>query len=218
MGPLLVSLKVMFMSALLLLAVGLPLAWALSRPAWYGRRLLELLVSLPLVFPPVALGFFLLLVLGRQGWLNTWLPEYLRIDVIFSFPALLIAAVVAGLPLLVKPLQAALQQEIQPLIDAAQTLGKTGWEIFLHVTLPSIAGVLGAGLALSVGRGMGEVGMSLLLGGNLVGKTDTLSLALYNAVLDGDFSCARNYALIMALLALVLFSVLDRLSGRPGRK
>ena len=84
----------------------------------------------------------------------------------------------------------------------------------MHVTLPSISGPLAAGLALGIGRGMGEVGMSLILGGNLVGKTDTLSLAIYNAVLDGDFACARNYAFILAVLALALFSLLSRLGGK----
>ena len=117
---------------------------------------------------------------------------------------------------MVKPVQAALEQEARLLAEAASTLGKSAWEIFRHVTLPSISRALAAGLALGVGRGMGEVGMSLLLGGNLVGKTDTLSLAIYNAVLDGDFACARNHAFILAALALLLFAVLDRLS-REGR-
>ncbi len=216
LAPLGISLKVMALSGLLLLCIGLPLALALSRPRWFGRRLLETLVSLPLVFPPIAIGFFLLLLLGRQGWINTLLPETWRFDLVFSFEALLIAATIAGLPLMVKPVQAALEQEARLLAEAASTLGKSAWEIFRHVTLPSISRALAAGLALGVGRGMGEVGMSLLLGGNLVGKTDTLSLAIYNAVLDGDFACARNHAFILAALALLLFAVLDRLS-REGR-
>ena len=215
-GPLSISLRVMLFSGLLLLLVGLPLAWALSRPGWRGRHLLEMLVSLPLVFPPIALGFFLLLLLGRQGWLNARLPQNWRFDLVFSFEALLLAALIAGLPLMVKPVQAALEQEARVLAEAASTLGKSAWQTFMHVTLPSIAGPLAAGLALGIGRGMGEVGMSLILGGNLVGKTDTLSLAIYNAVLDGDFSCARNYAFVLAILALALFSLLNRL-GRNAR-
>lgn len=216
LGPLGISLYVMAWSCLLLFVVGLPLAFALSRPGWRGRRLVEMLVSLPLVFPPIALGFFLLLLLGRRGWLNAWLPESWRFELVFSFEALVIAAVIAGLPLMVKPVQAALQQEANLLAEAASTLGKSPWEIFWQVTLPSISRALAAGIALGVGRGMGEVGMSLMLGGNLVGKTDTLSLAIYNAVLDGDFACAQRYALILAVLALVLFSALDRL-GRKAR-
>ena len=218
LAPLGISLKVMALSGLLLLLIGLPLALALSRPRWFGRRVLEMLVNLPLVFPPVAIGFFLLLLLGRQGWINALLPENWRFELVFSFEALLIAATIAGLPLMVKPVQAALEQEVSLLAEAASTLGKSSWEIFRHVTLPGISGALAAGLALGVGRGMGEVGMSLLLGGNLVGKTDTLSLAIYNAVLDGDFACARNHAFILATLALLLFAVLNRLGRRNARE
>lgn len=216
LAPLVLSLKVMLVSGLLLFAVGLPLALALSRPGWPGRSLLRAVVSLPLIFPPIALGFFLLLMLGRYGWLNRWLPDFWRIDLVFSFSALVVAAFVAGLPLMVKPVLAALEREGRLFAEAAATLGKSDAEIFWHVTLPSISGALMAGLALGVGRGMGEVGMSLLLGGNLIGKTDTLSLAIYNAVLEGDFSRAGKFAFILAVLALALFVMLDRF-GRKGR-
>ena len=140
LAPLGISLKVMALSGLLLLCIGLPLALALSRPRWFGRRLLETMVSLPLVFPPIAIGFFLLLLLGRQGWVNTLLPETWRFDLVFSFEALLIAATIAGLPLMVKPVQAALEQEARLLAEAASTLGKSAWEIFRHVTCPAFPG------------------------------------------------------------------------------
>ena len=217
LAPLVLSLKVMLVSGLLLFAVGLPLALALSRPGWPGRSLLRAVVSLPLIFPPIALGFFLLLMLGRYGWLNRWLPDFWRIDLVFSFSALVVAAFVAGLPLMVKPVLAALEREGRLFAEAAATLGKSDAEIFWHVTLPSISGALMAGLALGVGRGMGEVGMSLLLGGNLIGKTDTLSLAIYNAVLEGNFASAEKFAFILAVLALALFVVLERL-GRGLRR
>ena len=216
LAPLFLSLKVMLVSGLLLFAVGLPLALALSRPGWPGRSVVRAMVSLPLIFPPIALGFFLLLLLGRNGWLNRWLPDAWHIDLVFSFGALVLAAFVAGLPLMVKPVLAALEREGRVFAEAAATLGKSDTEIFWQVTLPSICGALMAGLALGVGRGMGEVGMSLLLGGNLIGKTDTLSLAIYNAVLEGDFVRAGRFAFILAVLALGLFVMLDRL-GRRGR-
>ena len=217
LAPFFLSLKVMLFSGALLFVVGLPLALVLSKPGWPGRSLIKALVSLPLIFPPIALGFFLLLLLGRQGWLNHWLPDTWHIDLIFSFWALVVAAFIAGLPLMVKPVLAALEREGRLFAEAAATLGKNDAEIFWHVTLPSISGALMAGLALGVGRGMGEVGMSLLLGGNLIGKTDTLSLAIYNAVLDGDFASAEKFAFILAVLALALFVVLERL-GRGLRR
>lgn len=210
--PVWISLKVMLGSAVLLFVIGLPLAWLLSR-RWPGRSLLEIAVTMPLVFPPIAIGFFLLLALGRNGWMNRLLPFGWHMEVVFSFSALLLASVIAGLPLMVKPIQAALEHETRPLIEAAYSLGKNRWQTFWHVTLPNISGAVAAGLTLGVGRGMGEVGISLLLGGNLAGKTDTLSLALYNSVLDGDFHCAMIYAWISAGLALLLFAGL-RWAGR----
>ncbi|MBO1927241.1 ABC transporter permease subunit [Thiomicrorhabdus sp. 6S2-11] len=212
--PIWISLQVMLWSSLLLIVIGLPLAWLLSRRRWWGQGLLEVVVTLPLVFPPIAIGFFLLLILGRDGWVNNLLPEGFQLELIFSFTALVLASVIAGLPLMIKPIQAAWQSETSQLVEASYGLGKTPWLTFWHITLPSIAPAVAAGLTLGVGRGMGEVGMSLMLGGNLVGQTDTLSLAIYNSVLDGDFDCAMQFTWILAGIALTLFVVLRRLGQR----
>ncbi|BBP46541.1 molybdenum ABC transporter permease subunit [Thiosulfatimonas sediminis] len=212
--PIWISLQVMFWSSLLLIVLGLPLAWLLSRRSWFGQGALEILVTLPLVFPPIAIGFFLLLLLGRDGWLNHWLPDGFQVELVFSFAALLLASVIAGLPLMIKPIQAAWQNETHSLVEAAYGLGKPPLVTFWRVTLPSIAPAVAAGLTLGVGRGMGEVGMSLMLGGNLVGQTDTLSLAIYNSVMDGDFACAMQFTWILAGIALTLFFVLRRLGRR----
>lgn len=212
--PLWISLQVMLWSTGLLIIIGLPLAWLLSRRKWFGQGLLEILVTLPLVFPPIAIGFFLLILLGRDGWLNQWLPDGFQVELIFSFGALLIASVIAGLPLMIKPIQAAWQSETTHLVEASYGLGKAPWQTFWHITLPSLAPAVTAGLTLGVGRGMGEVGMSLMLGGNLIGQTDTLSLAIYNSVLDGDFDCAMQFTWILAGIALTLFLFLRQL----GRK
>ncbi len=213
--PLGISLRVMGASALVLIGIGLPLAWALGHGRWRGRRLLEIVVSLPLVFPPVAIGFFLLLLLGRRGWLNALLPAALHIDLVFSFAALVLASTIAGLPLMVRPIEAALSGATREQTEAAMALGKSRWETLLHVTLPGISGALAAGLTLGLGRGLGEVGMSLMLGGNLIGRTDTLSLAIYNGVLEGDFACARHHSLVLAGVAVALFFVVQQLERRP---
>lgn len=207
----------MLWSGLLLLLLGVPIAWLLSLPAWRGQTLLEILVTLPLVFPPIAIGFFLLLLLGRDGWFSQMVPDTWQIELIFTFEALLIAAVIAGLPLVVKPIQTAWQQETRHLVEAAYCLGKTPLQTFFHITLPSILPALLAGLALGMGRGLGEVGMSLLLGGNLIGQTDTLSLAIYNSVLDGNFDCAMGYSVLLAAVAITLFLVLRYLARSPAR-
>lgn len=212
--PILISLQVMLFSALLLIIIGLPIAWLLSQPKWRGQSILEIVVTLPLVFPPIAIGFFLLLLLGRDGWVNKILPAGFEFELIFSFSALLVASVIAGLPLMVKPITAAWQNETTHLVEASYGLGKTPWQTFWSITLPTLGPAVAAGLTLGVGRGMGEVGMSLMLGGNLVGHTDTLSLAIYNAVLDGDFDCAMQLTWILAAIALSLFILLQQF----GRK
>jgi len=145
---------------------------------------------------------------------NQILPAGFQFELIFSFSALLIASVIAGLPLMIKPIQAAWQSETTYLVEASYGLGKSPWQTFWAITLPSIAPAVTAGLTLGVGRGMGEVGMSLMLGGNLIGQTDTLSLAIYNSVLDGDFNCAMQFTWILAAIALSLFILLRHL----GRK
>jgi molybdate transport system permease protein len=202
----------MFYSGILLFMLGLPLAWLLSQKRWYGRELLEIFVTLPLVFPPIAMGFFFLLLLGRDGWLNQLLPVGFHFELVFSFPALLIASVIAGLPLMVKPIQTLWEKETCYLVEAAYSLGKTPWQTFWQVTLPNLWTGIAAGLTLGIGRGMGEVGMSLMLGGNLIGKTDTLSLAIYNSVLDGDFHCATLYSGWLALFSIAVFVLLKRFS------
>ncbi|CAN8141830.1 membrane hypothetical protein [uncultured Thiomicrorhabdus sp.] len=109
------------------------------------------MVTLPLVFPPIAIGFFLLLILGRDGWLNNLLPESFQLELIFSFTALLVASVIAGLPLMIKPIQAAWQSETSQLVEASYGLGKTPLQTFWHITLPSIAPAVAAGLTLVLG-------------------------------------------------------------------
>jgi len=137
------------------LVAGLGLAYALARPHWRGRGLLDALVTLPLVFPPMATGFLLLMLLGRKGPLGALLHEQFSIELIFSFAGVSLAAFLAGLPLVVKPVQSALESAAARLTEAARTLGKNEAEIFLFVLLPNIRRALLAGLMLGLGRALG---------------------------------------------------------------
>lgn len=194
----------------LFLPVGIGLGYLLSRPVPL-RGLLDALVSLPLVFPPIAIGFFLLLVFGRHGLLGAPLHQAFGWDLVFSFPALVLAAFIAGLPLVVKPIQAAIEGSARELVEASYTLGKGPLETLLRVVIPVVRGSIVAGLTLGVGRSFGEVGITLMLGGNIVGSTETLSLAIYNQVLDGDFDCAARLSTLLGCLSLGLFLILRRL-------
>jgi len=195
------------------LLLGLALGYALSRPGWFGRGLLDALVTLPLVFPPIATGFLLLTLLGRRGPLGAWLGEVWGLEVVFSFGGVLIAALIAGLPLVVKPVQSALESLSARLGEAARVLGKGELAIFLRVLLPNIRGPLAAGLVLGLGRSLGEVGITLMLGGNVSGRTATVSLEIFNAVGSGEFERAAVLSLLLGLVSLALFAVLRRLGA-----
>lgn len=209
-APLSLTLGVVAWSAALQLVVGTGLAWLLARRRFAGRALLDALVTLPLVFPPIVLGYVLLLLLGRQGWITQWLPQVLQPQIVFTQSGLVLAAFVAGLPLMVKPAQAAFAGVPPRLHEAAALLGHGRWSIFWRVDWPLARRGVAAGLVLASGRGLGEVGLSLMLGGNIAGRTETLSLAIYNHVLDSNLDCANALSLLLAGLALAAFWVLRR--------
>lgn len=197
-------------SVLLQLVVGVPIAWLLARRVFPGKALLDGLVTLPLVFPPIVVGYVLLL-LGREGWLLAWLPSDHRPHWAFNETGLVIAAVLAGLPLMVKPCQAAFAEVDDELRQAAATLRAPPWQVFFWIELPlARLGIL-AELVLAAGRALGEVGISLVLGGNISGGTETLSLAVYNHVLGSETDCANALSLILAGAAALAFFGLQRL-------
>ncbi len=211
--PLPLAFSVVGWSMVLQLLIGGGLAWLLARRKFAGRGVLDALVTLPLVFPPIVLGYGLLLLLGRQGWLAQWLPDMLRPDIVFTQTGLVIAAFIAGLPLMVKPAQSAFAGVSPRLREAAATLGHRPWSVFWRVDLPLARRGVAAGLILAGGRGLGEVGLSLMLGGNISGRTETLSLAIYNHVLDGNLTCANTLSLWLAGIALLAFVLLRRLGA-----
>lgn len=212
------TLQVMGWSVLLQLALGVPIAWALARCAFRGKALLDALVTLPLVFPPIVIGYALLLLLGREGWLLAWLPLEWRPHWVFSETGLVIAAVAAGLPLMVKPSQAAFAEIDESLREVAATLGARPWQVFMKVELPQARLGILAGLVLAVGRAMGEVGISLMLGGNISGRTETLSLAVYNHVLGSETDCANALALVLTGVAALAFFLLRKLERPVAKK
>ncbi|ADC61818.1 molybdate ABC transporter permease subunit [Allochromatium vinosum] len=209
-AALLLSLHVAGVVLVLFLIAGIALGYTLSRPIPL-RGLLDALVSVPLVFPPIAIGFLLLMLFGRHGAIGGPLHDWLGWNLVFSFPALVLAAFIAGLPLVVKPIQSAIEGSARELIEVSYTLGKGRLATLFLVVIPVIRRHIAAGLILGVGRSFGEVGITLMLGGNILGSTETLSLAIYNQVLDGDFECATRLSLLLGLVSLTLFFWLGRL-------
>lgn len=212
------TLKVTLVALILQLAAGLPLGLYLAGKKSPAKTVVEIITTLPMIFPPMALGFFLLLVLGKNGPLGHLLMEVFAFKIIFTASGVLVAVFVVGLPFMVKSVQAARQQMDGTLIDAAATLGKTRTQTLLKVILPNIKGGIVTGLLLAFGRSVGEVGISLMLGGNIVGRTETLSLAIYNAVFEGEFLRAAIFSIILTVIAIAVLLVLNTMNRKriPG--
>ncbi len=209
--------KICVYALILQLFIGVPLAWYLSGKNTPLRGALESLVTFPLIFPPIATGYLLLVLLGRMSFLGGLADRLLGVEIVFSFPGIVIAAFIAGLPLVIKPIQAAIRTFGDDLILASYTLGRGRLATFVNITLPSVRRSIMSGLLLGLGRSLGEVGITLMLGGNIIGKTNTLSLEVFNAVYDGDFERATALCLLLFVVSLLMFSGIRHLSREATR-
>lgn len=206
------SLRLLVLMVPAYVAAGAFLAWALvfglRRPAW-----LDMLVTLPIAFPPVVIGFVLLWLLGRQSPLGRGLA-LVGVDMVFSFAGLWLAEFIAGVPLVVKTLQAALQTQPRDMHETALDLGCRPVAAYCLVHLPVAKAALATGTLLAMARGMGEVGISLMLGGNILGRTETLSLAIFNAVTAGDYRQGAWLSVCLGGFCLGLFALVHLFQPR----
>jgi molybdate transport system permease protein len=212
--PLGLSLRVAGAATVLALLAGVPLAWLLARRRFPGRDLLGVLVLLPMVLPPTVLGYYLLLLVGRQGPLGRGVEALGLGRIVFTPTAAVIAAFVACLPFLVRAAQSGFEQVDRTYEEAARTLGRAEWSIFLTVTVPLAWRGIAAGLALAFARAMGEFGATLMVAGNIPGRTQTASVAIYDAVQAGRMGQAHLLAILLSLATAVVLLLLTRL-GRP---
>lgn len=211
LDPLWLTLWVAILTFILHATLGVALAWYLSGRRDYLKALLDVLVSLPLVFPPIALGLVLLWLLGKNGVLGSLLKG-VGIEVVFTPLGVLIASFIAGLPLVVKPIQSALDEQDRIYSEASYVLGKGRLETLWRVLLPSISKVIFSSLFLGLGRSLGEVGITLMLGGNIIGETDTMSLAIYNHAFGGEMEKALVLCGVLGFFSLSVFAILRRLA------
>jgi molybdate transport system permease protein len=213
--PFLLSLRVTAVAAVLLFVLGLALALLLARSRFRGSTVVETLVNLPLVLPPTVTGYYLLLVLGRGGpvaGLFGW-------NLLFTWGAAVIASTVVGLPLMVGSARAALANVDPDIENAARTLGSSEWDVLWRVTLPLARRGILAGLALGAARAMGEFGATLMAAGNIPGRTQTLPLAIYDAVQNREYGRANGMVLLLTALAFLSLWALRRFETtiRPSR-
>ncbi len=208
------SLKVAGCATAINLVLGVALGALLARHRFPGRELLDTLLTLPMVLPPTVLGYYLLVVIGRNGPLGAWLQDSFGINLVFTWQAAVIAAAVASLPLVFKPARAAFEAVDGQLEQAARTLGVSGVALFLRVSLPlAWRGIL-AGLLLAFARSMGEFGATLMVAGSIPGRTQTLSIAIYEAVQAGQDAKANGLVILTSVVCIVILLAAARLVGR----
>lgn len=211
MGEFALTLKLAGLTTLILMIVGIPVAYALAFARGRWKPLLEATILLPLVLPPTVLGFYLLVGMAKIG---PWWEAIFRQRLAFTFTGLLIASVCFSLPFAVQPLQAAFRGVDPRLIEASQTLGASRWRTFLRVILPaSRAGVMSAAL-LSFAHTMGEFGVVLMVGGNIPGQTRTVSIALYDMVEAMEYAQASRMALVLIAFSYAVLFVLARVNRK----
>jgi molybdate transport system permease protein len=213
------SARVALCATLVCLPVGIGIGWLLARRAFRGKVLLEILVQLPMVLPPVVPGYALLMLLGARGPVGQWLHTNFGIELAFTWQGAVIASAVMAFPLLVQPVRVAFRLIDERLEQAATTLGATPWNAFLSVALPlALPGVL-AGAMLCFSRSLGEFGATMAFVGNIPGETRTLPLAIYSFMQrpDGDGPAFR-LALISIAFAIVALVISHWMTRRAERR
>lgn len=213
---LLLSLKVATAATISIVAVGVPLAYLLARREFPGKELLDIVLTLPLVLPPTVTGYYLIVALGRNGFIGRYLHEWLDVGIMFTWYAAVLASFVVALPLMIKTGRAAIEGVDNNLIKASYTLGYSEWQTALRVTIPLARRGIIAGIVLSFARALGEFGATLMLAGNIPGKTDTMPIAIYSAANSGDWLHAHAMVVILTLFSGFLLYCANRFGGKKN--
>jgi molybdate transport system permease protein len=212
--PLWLSLSVATVSTVIALVFGLALAYVLANFRFFGRELLDAAVTLPLVLPPTVLGYYLLVVLGRETFLGRVYEHLFGQPLVFTWQAAVVAALLHSAPLLIKSARAALESVDHSFEKAARSLGASEWRVFFRITLPLAWRPVLAAIALCFARALGDFGATLMLAGNIPGRTQTVSVAIYDAVQSGNGGLARALVLIISGLAFTILWIMNSL--RPS--
>ncbi len=209
--PLMLTLKVAGWATVLATVLGVGTAFFLARLRFPGRELLDAIMTLPMVMPPTVLGYYLLVLVGRRGPIGHWLETQFGISLVFTWQGAVIAAAVVAFPLVYKGARAAFEGVEHHYEQAARVLGKSEWGVFVRVTLPlAWRGIL-AGAMLAFARAMGEFGATLMVAGSLPGKTQTLSIAVYEAVQAGKDDVANFLVIVTSVVCITILVASGRM-------
>ncbi|WP_419786666.1 molybdate ABC transporter permease subunit [Pseudodesulfovibrio sp.] len=211
LSPLMLTLKVAGLATIASMIIGVAAAYVLARWNFPGRDFLDAVCTLPMVMPPTVLGYYLLVFIGRRGVIGVWLQRTFGITLMFTWQGAVIAATVVAFPLVFKSARAALEGVGKQYENAARTLGLGEFSLFLRVSLPlALRGVISGGM-LAFARAMGEFGATLMVAGNLPGRTQTLSLAVYSAVQAGNDGLANTLVLIISIICVIILMATSKL-------
>jgi molybdate transport system permease protein len=212
--PLWLSLRVAALATLVSLALGLWIAYLLANRKFHGKELLDAVVTLPLVLPPTVLGYYLLVTLGRTSPLGHFYEYLFGAPLVFTWQAAVVASTFHAIPLLVKSARAAFETVDRSYEKAARNLGASDWRVFWRVTLPLSRRAVIAASVLAFARALGDFGATLMIAGDIPGKTQTASIAIYDAVESGDTLVARVLVLVLSAVAIAIVYAANRLQQR----
>jgi molybdate transport system permease protein len=215
--PLSLSLRVAFLATAASLAIGLWLAYLLANRNFRGKEILDAAVTLPLVLPPTVLGYYLLVLIGRLSPIGKLWEAVFGSPLVFTWKAAVLAALLHSLPLTVKFSRAALENVDRSYERAARTLGASEWRLFWRVTLPLARKPILAAAALAFARSLGDFGVTLMVAGNIPGRTQTVAVAIYDAVESGNGALARTLVLVVSVVALGILTIANRLEPQTNR-
>lgn len=212
LSPLIISLKTAFAATVITFFIGIGLAFLVIRMKHF-QGIADAIITLPMVLPPTVVGFFLLLFLGKRSTIGQFLLQF-DVSLVFTWQAAVISAIVVSLPLMYRTARGAFEQLDKNILDAARTLGVSEWRIFWHILLPnSWHGIL-AGLVLSFTRALGEFGATIMFAGNIPGKTQTMSTAIYAAVQANNYDLAFDWAIIIIAFSLVFVVLMNMCTSK----
>ena len=222
-SPLWISLKTAFLATIITSIIGIFISYKMANYKGRGRGFIDGIFTLPLILPPTVIGFFLLLICGKNGFVGKIFMSFNK-NIIFSWSATVIAATVVAFPMMYRTCRSAFEQIDKNMISAARTLGLSETKIFFKVAIPlAWPGIIG-GLVLSFARALGEFGATLMIAGNIPGKTQTMPVAIFFAVESGDMNKAMLWVLIIVAISFMMIFLLNywcdtqqKLIGNRGR-
>lgn len=211
--PLLLSLKVSLISSIIVFLIGIAIAWLMTIIRFKGKTVLETIFLLPMVLPPTVIGFVLLVIFGRRTWFGKLIEALFDQSFIFSWYAAVVAAVVVSFPLVYQSLKAGFLSVERELQDSARSMGATEWQVLVHITMPLSWRALITGYVLGFARGLGEFGATLMVAGNIPGRTQTIPTGIYFAVDSGNTTLAWLLSGATIALSFVMLLFTGKLKG-----